>query len=209
MENNNSIIKITDGMVAFFEKENHKVQKEWVLEQLNYLHFTGILEKHISNPMDVFYFLKTCYDLNMEPKLKEIYPVSYKDYKTGKTSIQAVVDYHQYIKAAEQDPNYNGYTVELIDRDENGKKLPKEEIKAVFQCARKDSPLIFKCVVFLSEEDKFNNWKAPMDMLQKAAIKRGLSRAFANCCGKFDAIEQAEKYKRLETDESFKKVLGE
>lgn len=208
----NSLVETyTNELFERMSLENLKdINKEWLQEQLSFMYFQGHLEKFKDKPNQVLYYLKKCYLLGKNPLLNEIYAVPFGD------TIQTIIDYKEYIKAAEQDKDFQGYNTELVFQKPTGELLGANDIYCVFTCKRKNSDVEYKTVVFLRESRQNTPmWnKAPMDMLQKTAIKRGLARAFASQCGTFDSIEQGdfanvENSTNTPKKETILKVLGE
>lgn len=214
------IEKLTNKYLDQFISEADEVKKEWLVENLNILLNDGIIEKCKDNIQEVYYFLKKCWKLNKSLFLKEIYCIPYQT-RDGKYQLQAIVDYHQYIKTAQQDPNYNDFEIELVFRDHENKPLPLNEVYCIFKANKKNNPNVwFTNIVFMKEENKKGGWASPMDMLQKAAIKRGLGRLYPDTVGRLDAVEIADTYRNMQEAEvkqttsiaskiAIKGVLGE
>lgn len=201
-----SIEELANQFALQFKSEGDEQKVEKLIDNLNILNSEGLLSK-VRDKQEIYYFLKTTFALNKSMLLKEIYAVPFPTSK-GTYSLKPVIDYHEYIKAAQLDPEYNGYSLDLHFQDKDGNFLPKEKMYCVFTATRKSSPdIIFKNVVLYIEEDKFGNWKSPVDMIQKAAIKRGLARMYPNFCANLDAIEQSFAYKELNNRKQEAKVI--
>jgi len=132
---------------------------------------------------EVFTFLNMCKYLKLNPFLKEIYLIKYKD-----SPATFVISYQTLLKRAEENKNFNGYETEV-----------KGEIPNMIATAtvyRKDRSYPVKIAVNYSEAVKTimdrqtkelrptNMWKSmPEWMLRKVALARALKEAFPSAIG--------------------------
>jgi phage recombination protein Bet len=132
---------------------------------------------------EVFTFLNMCKYLKLNPFLKEIYLIKYKD-----SPATFVISYQTLLKRAEKNKNFNGYETEV-----------KGEIPNMIATAtvyRKDRSYPVKIAVNYSEAVKTimdrqtkelrptNMWKSmPEWMLRKVALARALKEAFPSAVG--------------------------
>jgi phage recombination protein Bet len=132
---------------------------------------------------EVVQFLNMCKYLKLNPFLKEIYLIKYKD-----SPATFVISYQTLLKRAEENKNFDGYETEV-----------KGEIPNMIATAtvyRKDRSYPVKITVNYSEAVKTvldrqtkelrptNMWKSmPEWMLRKVALARALKEAFPSAIG--------------------------
>ncbi len=150
----------------------------------------------IGSPLSDFQresFIKMAIALHLNPLLREIYAVTYKDRKTGKINMNTIVGYEVNLKRAERTGLLNGWDKDIgFEDDENGKK----QMFAWIEIYRKDWERPFKHKVYYSEyvqkywdNDKKENvitemWrKKPRTMLIKVVIAQGFRLAFPEHLG--------------------------
>ena len=132
---------------------------------------------------EVFTFLNMCKYLKLNPFLKEIYLIKYKD-----SPATFVISYQTLLKRAEENKNFNGYETEVKG------EIPNMTATAVVY--RKDRSYPVKITVNYSEAVKTvldrqtkelrptNMWKSmPEWMLRKVALARALKEAFPSAIG--------------------------
>ena len=132
---------------------------------------------------EVFTFLNMCKYLKLNPFLKEIYLIKYKD-----SPATFVISYKTLLKRAEENKNFNGYETEVKG------EIPNMTATAVVY--RKDRSYPVKIAVNYSEAVKTvmdrqtkelrptNMWKSmPEWMLRKVALARALKEAFPSAVG--------------------------
>jgi len=132
---------------------------------------------------EVFTFLNMCKYLKLNPFLKEIYLIKYKD-----SPATFVISYQTLLKRAEENKNFNGYETEVKG------EIPNMSATAVVY--RKDRSYPVKITVNYSEAVKTvmdrqtkelrptNMWKSmPEWMLRKVALARALKEAFPSAIG--------------------------
>jgi len=132
---------------------------------------------------EVFTFLNMCKYLKLNPFLKEIYLIKYKD-----SPATFVISYQTLLKRAEENKNFNGYETEVKG------EIPNMTATAVVY--RKDRSYPVKITVNYSEAVKTvldrqtkelrptNMWKSmPEWMLRKVALARALKEAFPSVVG--------------------------
>jgi len=132
---------------------------------------------------EVVQFLNMCKYLKLNPFLKEIYLIKYKD-----SPATFVISYQTLLKRAEENKNFNGYETEVKG------EIPNMTATAVVY--RKDRSYPVKIAVNYSEAVKTimdrqtkelrptNMWKSmPEWMLRKVALARALKEAFPSAIG--------------------------
>ncbi|MCX6087736.1 MAG: phage recombination protein Bet [Caldiserica bacterium] len=132
---------------------------------------------------EVFTFLNMCKYLKLNPFLKEIYLIKYKD-----SPATFVISYQTLLKRAEENKNFNGYETEVKGEIPN--------MSATATVYRKDRSYPVKITVNYSEAVKTvldrqtkelrptNMWKSmPEWMLRKVALARALKEAFPSAVG--------------------------
>ena len=132
---------------------------------------------------EVVQFLNMCKYLKLNPFLKEIYLIKYKD-----SPATFVISYQTLLKRAEENKNFNGYETEVKG------EIPNMTARATVY--RKDRNYPMKITVNYSEAVKTvmdrqtkelrptNMWKSmPEWMLRKVALARALKEAFPSAIG--------------------------
>jgi phage recombination protein Bet len=132
---------------------------------------------------EVVQFLNMCKYLKLNPFLKEIYLIKYKD-----SPATFVISYQTLLKRAEENKNFQGYETEVKG------EIPNMTATAVVY--RKDRSYPVKIAVNYSEAVKTvmdrqtkelrptNMWKSmPEWMLRKVALARALKEAFPSAVG--------------------------
>jgi phage recombination protein Bet len=132
---------------------------------------------------EVVQFLNMCKYLKLNPFLKEIYLIKYKD-----SPATFVISYQTLLKRAEENKNFNGYETEVKG------EIPNMSATAVVY--RKDRSYPVKITVNYSEAVKTvmdrqtgelrptTMWKSmPEWMLRKVALARALKEAFPSAVG--------------------------
>ena len=132
---------------------------------------------------EVVQFLNMCKYLKLNPFLKEIYLIKYKD-----SPATFVISYQTLLKRAEENKNFNGYETEVKGEIPN--------MTATATVYRTDRSYPVKIAVNYSEAVKTvmdrqtkelrptNMWKSmPEWMLRKVALARALKEAFPSAVG--------------------------
>jgi phage recombination protein Bet len=132
---------------------------------------------------EVMQFLNMCKYLRLNPFLKEIYLIKYKD-----SPATFVISYQTLLKRAEENKNFDGYETEVKGEVPN--------MSATATVYRKDRSYPVKITVNYSEAVKTimdrktgelrptTMWKnMPEWMLRKVALARALKEAFPNAVG--------------------------
>jgi len=138
---------------------------------------------------EVVQFLNMCKYLKLNPFLKEIYLIKYKD-----SPATFVISYQTLLKRAEENKNFNGYETEVKGEIPN--------MTATATVYRKDRSYPVKIAVNYSEAVKTvmdrqtkelrptNMWKSmPEWMLRKVALARALKEAFPSAVGNAQVSE--------------------
>ena len=132
---------------------------------------------------EVVQFLNMCKYLKLNPFLKEIYLIKYKD-----SPATFVISYQTLLKRAEENKNFDGYETEVKG------EIPNMTARATVY--RKDRSYPIKITVNYSEAVKTvmdrqtkelrptNMWKSmPEWMLRKVALARALKESFPSAVG--------------------------
>jgi len=141
------------------------------------------------NEKEVVQFLNMCKYLKLNPFLKEIYLIKYKD-----SPATFVISYQTLLKRAEENKNFDGYETEVKGEIPN--------MTATATVYRKDRSYPVKITVNYSEAVKTvmdrqtkelrptNMWKSmPEWMLRKVALARALKEAFPSAVGNAQVSE--------------------
>ena len=173
---------------------------------------------------EVGIFLKVCQSLNLNPWANEIYLIKYG--KADKAAIVITID--AYLKAAEFDPNFDGYEAGIVLKDprgglefREGAFLLEEERAGLVggwaRIYRKDRSRPFyvavnkkECIRLTREGRLTEFWaeeKQPW-MLRKVALKRALLEAFTSL---FSGLASELDYEATPTEvlEALPKPKGE
>lgn len=138
-------------------------------------------------------FLAVAGAFGLNPWKREVYAVTYKN-KDGGVDMSIVTGYEVYLKRAELNPNYNGFSIEFkggfkrANVQKNGKNgpyyvsalVPEGCVSCVCTVYRKDRTEPVRDEVFFDEYDKGNSmWQEkPRTMLKKCAIVAAFRKAF-------------------------------
>jgi len=154
---------------------------------------------------EVFTFLNMCKYLKLNPFLKEIYLIKYKD-----SPATFVISYQTLLKRAEENVNFDGYETEVKGEIPN--------MTATATVYRKDRSYPVKITVNYSEAVKTvmdrqtkelrptNMWKnMPEWMLRKVALARALKEAFPSAVGNAEVSE----FEAVDIDSGDKRVQEE
>lgn len=144
-------------------------QVDYVEKAKRYLQFTGV---QLQNK-DYGTFIEICQAMGLNPFLREIYAVSYKD-KYGNLNTSIITGYEVYIKRAMRTglvQNWKAWTEGIKD---NG------TLKGCIKIKRADWTEPFYMEVYFDEYDTGRNlWVTkPRTMIEKVAIAQGFRRCF-------------------------------
>lgn len=141
--------------------EMQKVNKELCIEYIR-------SQNTLLNDGELAQYSAVAIALNLNPFLREIYPIKYG--KEGKMTL--VTGYQVYIKRAESFPQYDGYDIEWSGAG--------KELRCTCKVYRKDRSRPVSATVFLAEYHQGNKmWnEKPHVMLEKVAIGTAFRRAF-------------------------------
>lgn len=161
--------------------EQDKKQLRTYITGLNVLGVIGQLES-----TQIYHFLRICWDLKLDPIKKEIYAIPFG----GKLSI--VISYLEYLKNAENDPRYQAPSITTITTDANGNPLPFGDVHCIFEGKRKGEETTFRKVFYMREwNKKQGEWGVkPLHMLEKTALKNGLTWLYPKATMKFTQAEE-------------------
>lgn len=159
---------MSDNAVTI-KNDNAVVQIDYVEKAKRYLQFTGVKLPD----KDYGTFLEICQAMGLNPFLREIYAVTYKD-KYGNVQASVITGYEVYIKRAMRTglvQNWKAWT-------EGNKK--DGTLKGCIKIKRADWTEPFYMEVYFDEYDTGRNlWVTkPRTMIEKVAIAQGFRRCF-------------------------------
>jgi len=167
----------------------------------------------LATDQEVVIFLKTCQALNLNVWAEEIYLIKYSE----KDRAAIVIAIDAYLKASEQNPNFDGYESGIILKDSSGRLefregaflLDEERAKLVggwARVSRKDRSRPFyvavnkkECIRHRRDGSLTEFWteeKQP-SMLRKVALKRALVEAFPSL---FSGVVSNVDYETMPTE---------
>lgn len=178
-QNNNTAVAVTT--------EQNRVTQELLVDYLRTMN-KGLTEQQTKQ------FLAVAGTFGLNPWKHEVYAVTYKN-KDGSTDMSIVTGYETYLKRAELNPNYDGYTIEIRGKFKRGTVtrygkngapynvnaiIPDGEVSCVCSVYRKDRKVPVVEEVYFDEYDKGNSmWQdKPRTMLKKVAIVSAFRKAF-------------------------------
>lgn len=141
-------------------------------DYISSLQAMGIAKNLNANQM--YHFLKYCYRLNLDPFLKQVHCVPFRD------DIVPITSYYEYIKRASKHPNYQLPELEWVTTDHEGKELPVKDHKLIASIQRKGDTSTLRKVFYMHEWNLgHGEWaKKPHHMLEVRAIKNLLAVAY-------------------------------
>ena len=156
-------------------KESGLISKEEVQNNVINYFKANSLDSRLSE-VQKDHFLQICLLQGFNPLLKEVYAVPLKNNRTGKTDMNIVVAYEQYLKRAEQNHNYEGFSLEYGTYDINTRCY--DWIECIVY--RSDRKMPTKARALYHEyKQNFGLWNSkPVVMLEKVAISRAFRWAF-------------------------------
>lgn len=202
--------EILDNM---FESENCGIDKAKQQEYINALKAFGVAQD--LTPQQMYFFMKYCYTLNLNPLLKQIHCVVYKG-RNGNI-MTPIVSYYEYIKKAEKHPLYQLPELEYVDYNPQTKE-PFKNINDHYVIAtvqRKGEPTRLRKVFYMREWNKGQGeWiTKPRHMLEVRALKNILAIAYPSETADYETMQEgweAQIKNNCETKdvEQIKKVIG-
>ena len=122
-------------------------------------------------------FVATARECCLNPVKREVYAVTYNDYKSGEKKMNIITGYEVYLKRAERTGKLNGWECHT---DGQG-----QQMKAVVTIDRKDWEHPFKHEVYMSEYNTGKSlWSTkPITMLKKVAMAQAFRLAFPDELG--------------------------
>lgn len=175
-------------------KENSSLVREQDMKQV--LEMLRIALPSLSKVDDKVLITAIAYakHLGLDPLKKEVHFVPFYDKEQGKTIVQPVVAYTEYIKRAERSGKLKGWTCKVVKQG--------DEYVAIVEIKRADWEIPFVWEVPLSEVKRETPlWKSqPLFMLRKTAI----AQAFRMCFPEETAhlpYEEAESWIETEVEE--------
>ena len=154
------IVKQDNGQIA---------QIDYVEKAKRYLQFTGV---QLQNK-DYGTFIEICQAMGLNPFLREIYAVSYKD-KYGNLNTSIITGYEVYIKRAMRTGLVQNWKAWTEGNKNDG------TLKGCIKIKRADWTEAFYMEVYFDEYDTGRNlWVTkPRTMIEKVAIAQGFRRCF-------------------------------
>lgn len=167
------------------------------------------ITKSIGDNLDwVLQFIMLCTTYKKNPLKRDIYAVRYGN------NFSVIINYLEYIKPLESNPNYAGYTCKVVmgvenERGEITEFWPKDKWYAIFTCKPKNWDKEYRAIFLMSEWNKgIAEWvNKPAFMLEKTAIKNGLVKCFPNVLGDLIKLEEAPLVQNEETPQEKKQSL--
>lgn len=177
-------------VLTLFKSEGNEIQTKQIAEVYNAMQTMGIAKDLDASQM--YIFLKYCMSLKLNPLLKQIHCVTYRN-KDGSYSMTPIISYNEYIKRASRNPLYQLPQTKLIGVDENGKINNLNDFAIEVIVKRKGDETEFKKVYFFREWRKNSPvWnERPVDMLYVRALKNSLAQAYPEEVGDFEIVEDS------------------
>lgn len=175
-------------IMKLFEGEELGVKESQVTEYLNAMRAMGIAKD--LNASQTYTFLKYCFTLKLNPLLKQIHCVTYKN-RDGTTTMTPIISYSEYIKKAERSPYYQLPELTMVDRDKDGKLLPLDQVYIIARVKRKGDETTLEKVFYMNEWKKNQGlWLTqPKHMLHVRAMKNILALAYPSELADYEAID--------------------
>jgi len=169
---------------------------------------------------EIVLFLKTCQGLGLNPWVREIYMVKYKEDEPA----AIIIATEAYLKSAETCPEFDGHEAGIVLKDTAGKLefregaflLDEEENRLAGGWAkvyRKDRARPFYVAVNIRECEKYTRegrptrfWREmPATMVRKVALSRALREAFPTRLGGFYTTTEYEEVSEGELPPAYEK----
>lgn len=178
---NNQLTKtdLVTEITELFTNGGNPNMLEPVKKYVHSLTVMGIINQ--LTPNQAYQFIKTAWELKLDPLKKEIYAIP-RNTPEG-TVLTITVSYLEYLKRASLDPEFVPPNLKTVTTDDQGKLLPKEYWYCEFEGYLKSRP-DYKCNrrFYLREwasknykGEYFGSWATkPIYMLEKTALKNGL-----------------------------------
>ncbi len=159
---------MSDNAVTI-KNDNAVVQIDYVEKAKRYLQFTGVKLPD----KDYGTFLEICQAMGLNPFLREIYAVTYKD-KYGNVQASVITGYEVYIKRAMRTGLVQNWKAWTEGNKNDG------TLKGCIKIKRADWTEPFYMEVYIDEYDTGRNlWVTkPRTMIEKVAIAQGFRRCF-------------------------------
>jgi len=170
---------------------------------------------------EIVLFLKTCQGLGLNPWVREIYMVKYKEDEPA----AIIIATEAYLKSAETCPEFDGHEAGIVLKDTAGKLefregaflLDEEENKLAGGWAkvyRKDRARPFYAAVNIKECEKYTRegrptrfWREmPATMVRKVALSRALREAFPTRLGGLYTTAEYEEIPEGELPPAYEKA---
>lgn len=162
------------SIVDIFQQENPECNVKQIKDYLGSLKAMGIAKQ--LNDQQMFYFLKYCYTLNLNPLLKEVHCVTYKN-RDGSVSMTPIVSYYQYMRKAQQHPSFQMPELVWVVNDKDGNPLPIDDQYIIGSIQRKGETTKYTKIFVMREWNKRQGeWLTkPKHMLEVRATKNLLA----------------------------------
>lgn len=184
MNNNKELL---DKML---DLENSGISQAKQNEYINALKSFGVAQD--LSPTQMYYFIKYCHTLNLNPLLKQIHCVIYRG-KNG-TIMTPIVSYYEYIKKAEKHPLYQLPELEYVDINPLTKEpLDINDHYIIATVQRKGETTKLRKVFYMREWNKRQGeWLTkPRHMLEVRALKNILAIAFPGEISDYETLQES------------------
>lgn len=200
-----------EQLQQMFTNEKLNIKDTQVNEYLQALKTLGVAKN--LNVQQMYIFMKYCHMLKLNPLLKQIHCVVYKN-RDGSTTMTPIISFTEYIKRAERHPNYQLPEIEMFDRDKDGKLLPLDQVYIIASVQRKGDTTTLRKTFYMNEwNKKTGEWiTKPKHMLHVRAMKNILAIAYPNETAEFELAEasyEANVEEPKAKSKEIKKLLGE
>lgn len=187
MSNEVKKMSMKDMLVKSFQAEGSDLTEQQIVGYMNEAKALGV-----ATQLDIFQFysfIKICKKLNLNPLLKQIY--AYPANGANGPQIVTVISYLQYLKAAEKHPKYQLPELTLVEKDENGKPLPLDDVYYIARVKRKGEETTLEKKFIMKEWSKNTAmWKKqPIHMLFVRTLKNILATAYPDAICDFEQLE--------------------
>jgi len=185
----NNIVDVDEDIIKGVEARRYRSYKmgdiivkqdNGQVAQIDYLQkaqkYLGLLGQKLTQSQAQS-FIELCTALQLNPFKREVYAVTYQDYKTGVQNVSIITGYEVYLKRAERTGKLNGVKVRFQPEG--------RDMKCIVEIYRKDWTMPFVHEVYMSE---YNTHKAlwatkPKTMLRKVAMSQAYRMAFPDELG--------------------------
>lgn len=171
---------MVEQVTELFAKGGNPNMLESVKKYIHSLSVMGVINK--LQPNQVYQFIKTAWELKLDPLKKEIYPIV-RNTKDG-VVLTVTVSYLEYLKRASTNSEFIPPNLTTVTTDKEGKPLLPKDYYCIFEGYIKSRPdYVCKRIFYMREWYQSSpTWdKMPVYMLEKTALKNGLVWMYPNC----------------------------